>query len=103
MARFGCASAGTRERLPGMDSLHAARSSDLVRTTLQLLAFGALIVSTFYVVRPFLVAATWGTMIAVATWPLLLHAQGWLGGRRSLAVAVMTIALLLVLLVPFYF
>jgi predicted PurR-regulated permease PerM len=42
-------------------------------------------------------------MIAVATWPLLLHAQAWLGGRRSLAVAAMTIVLLLVLLVPFYF
>src|SRR5262249_52908707 len=31
------------------------------------------------------------------------HAEAWLGGRRSLAVAVMTIALLLILLVPFYF
>src|SRR5262249_27373398 len=69
----------------------------------QLLALGSLIVSSFWIVRPFLVASTWGTMIAVATWPLLLHAQAWLGGRRSLAVMVMTIALLLILLVPFYF
>ena len=42
-------------------------------------------------------------MIVVATWPLLLHAQAWLGGRRSLAVALMTIVLLLVLVVPLYF
>jgi len=76
---------------------------DLARTTLQLLALGALITSCFWVVRPFLVASTWGTMIAVATWPLLLRVQRWLGGRRSFAVAVMTIALLLILLVPFYF
>jgi predicted PurR-regulated permease PerM len=32
----------------------------------------------------------------------LLHAQAWLGGRRSLAVALMTTALLLILVVPLY-
>jgi len=79
------------------------RSTDLVRTSFQLLALGALILSSFWIVRPFLVAATWATMIAVATWPLLLRVQAGLGGRRSLAVAMMTIVLLLVLLVPFYF
>ncbi len=76
------------------------RSSDLARTTLQLLALGVLIGSSFWIVRPFLLALTWATMIAVATWPLLLRAQAWLGGRRSLAVASMTIALLLTLVVP---
>src|SRR5262249_34055520 len=78
-------------------------SLDLARTTLQLLALAALILSSFWIVRPFLVASTWAVMIAVATWPLLLGLQARLAGRRSLAVAVMTIALLLVLLVPFYF
>jgi hypothetical protein len=63
------------------------RSPDIARTTLQLIALGVLIASSFRIVRPFLVALTWATMIVVATWPLLLHAQGWLGGRRSLAVA----------------
>jgi predicted PurR-regulated permease PerM len=79
------------------------RPLDLARTTLQLLALGALIVSSFWIVRPFLVASAWAAMIAVATWPVLLRTQAWLGGRRSLAVAVMTFALLLILLVPFYF
>ena len=83
--------------------MQADQSRDLTRTTLQLLALGGLIASSFLIVRPFLVALTWGTTIAVATWPLLLGVQGSLGGRRSLAVAVMTIILLLVLLVPFYF
>ena len=85
------------------DSMQPNRPEDLARTIFQLLALGALIVSSFYIVRPFLVATTWGTAIAVATWPLLLRVQAHLGGRRSSAVAVMTIALLLVLLVPFYF
>lgn len=77
--------------------------ADLARTTFQLLALGGLIVASFWIVRPFLAAATWGVTIAVATWPLLLRAEAGFGGRRSLAVAAMTIVLLLVLLVPFYF
>jgi len=83
--------------------MEANRSQDLARTTFQLLALAALIGTSFWIVRPFLVALAWATMIAVATWPLLLHAQAWLGGRRSLAVALMTIVLLLVLVVPLYF
>lgn len=78
------------------------QSSDLARTTLQLLALGILIASSFWILRPFLVASTWATMIVVATWPVLLHVQTWLGGRRPLAVAAMTIILLLVLVVPLY-
>jgi len=83
--------------------MQADRSRDLPRTTFQLLALGALIASTFWILRPFLVALTWSTMIAVATWPLLLQAEAWLGGRRSLAVALLTITLLLILVVPLYF
>jgi predicted PurR-regulated permease PerM len=79
------------------------RSSDLVRTTFRLLALGALILTSFWIVRPFLMASAWATMIAIATWPLLLQVEGWLGGRRSLAVAVMTTALLVLLVMPFYF
>ena len=82
--------------------MQASRSPDIARTTLQLLALGVLIASCFWIVQPFLLALTWATMIAVATWPLLLHAQAWLGGRRSLATALMTIALLLILVLPLY-
>lgn len=79
-----------------------APSHDLARTTLQLLTIGALILSTVWIVRPFLVAATWATTIAIATWPVLRRTEATLGGRRSLAVAAMTVALLLVVLVPVY-
>jgi predicted PurR-regulated permease PerM len=78
------------------------RSPDIARTTLQLLALGVLIASSFWVLRPFLVASTWATTIAVSTWPLLLHAQAWMGGKRSLAVALLTTTLLLILIVPLY-
>src|SRR5262245_57647799 len=79
------------------------RPSDLVRTTLQLLFIGALIGSSFWILRPFLTALIWATTIAVATWPILLRLEGWLFGRRGLAVAAMTLALLLIVVVPLYF
>src|SRR5262245_65798969 len=83
--------------------MQADRSLDVARTTLQLLALGTLITASLWILRPFLVALTWATIIVVATWPLLLHAQAWLWGKRSLAVAAMTLTLLLILVVPLYF
>ena len=79
------------------------RSPDLARTTLQLLALGALIASSVWIVQPFLPALTWAIMIVVATWPVLLRLQAGLGGNRSLAVAAMATILLLILVVPLYF
>ena len=79
------------------------RSSDLARTTLQLVALGALIGASLWIMWPFLVALVWAATVAIATWPLLLRAQSWFGGRRRPAVALMTIVLLLILIVPLYF
>jgi predicted PurR-regulated permease PerM len=39
-------------------------------------------------------------MIAIATWPMLTRLQGWLWGSRAAATTVMTLALLLLLVVP---
>src|SRR5206468_10441520 len=60
-----------------------------------------LIATSFWILRPFLPAVIWATMIVVATWPLMLRVQATLWGRRWLAVTVMTITLLLVFVVPF--
>jgi predicted PurR-regulated permease PerM len=79
------------------------RSPDLARTTLQLLALAALIGTSLWIMRPFLVALIWAATVAIATWPLLLRAQSSFGGRRGLAVALMTAVLLLILVVPLYF
>jgi len=86
----------------GMGDAQRSHSRDLARTTFQLLALGALIATIFWILQPFLVPVTWAATIAVATWPLLLRAQAWLGGRRSLAVALMTTLLLMTLVVPLY-
>ncbi len=76
-------------------------SRDIARITLGVLFIGALIAASLWIMRPFLRALIWATMIAVATWPIMLRLEARLGGRRSLAVAIMTVALLLVFIVPF--
>jgi len=73
---------------------------DVTRTTLAILFISLLIFASFWVVRPFISAFIWATTIVVATWPLLLRLQQRLWGKRRLAVVVMSLALLLVLLVP---
>src|SRR2546428_910262 len=75
-------------------------SRDLARATLAVLFIAGMIVASVWVLRPFLPAAIWATMIVVATWPLMLRVQSTLWDRRGLAVAVMTVVLLLGLIVP---
>ena len=75
-------------------------SPDLPCAMLRVLFLGALIAATLWLLRPFLLPALWAVMIVVATWPLLLRAQAWCRGRRGLAATVMTVALLLVLVIP---
>ncbi|HET7095934.1 MAG TPA: AI-2E family transporter YdiK [Casimicrobiaceae bacterium] len=72
---------------------------DLTRTVLAVLLIFALIAASLWVLRPFLLALVWATMIVVATWPLMLKVQAALR-RRSLAVLVMTGAMLIIFIVP---
>ena len=73
---------------------------DLTRIVLAALCLIGLIGACFLILRPFLGATIWAAMIVVATWPLMLSVQTRLWNRRSLAVAVMTLGLLLVLVIP---
>jgi predicted PurR-regulated permease PerM len=73
---------------------------DLTRTVLAVLFIGCLMGVSFWVLRPFLGALVWATMIVVATWPLMLRVQKSLGNRRWLAVTVMSLIPLVLLIVP---
>jgi predicted PurR-regulated permease PerM len=75
-------------------------SQDFTRTILMLLFIGGLIGASFLVVQPFLAATVWAITLVIATWPLLTTVQASLGGRRWGAVVVMTVALLLIVLLP---
>lgn len=75
---------------------------DLARNTLAILCILGLIGLSLWVLRPFLAATVWAAMIVVATWPLFLSLEARLGGRRSPAIALMTLAMLVVLVLPLW-
>jgi predicted PurR-regulated permease PerM len=72
---------------------------DLTRTLFAILLIAILIGGSIWICRPFLLSTIWAAMIVVATWPLMLKLQGRLR-RRGPAVAVMTVAMLLIFVVP---
>ncbi|WP_423281792.1 AI-2E family transporter YdiK [Caldimonas sp. KR1-144] len=74
--------------------------SDLTKTTLNVLIIGALLAATLWILRPFVGAAIWAAMIVVATWPMLTWFQQRLRGSRALAVAAMTLLLILLFVLP---
>ncbi len=74
---------------------------DLTHTLFSVLVIGALLLGSVWTLKPFLPAILWGTMVVVATWPLLLRVQALLWNRRWLAVTVMTLLMLVVFVVPF--
>ncbi len=73
---------------------------DLARTTFAVLFIGLLLAVALWILRPFLGPGLWAAMVVVASWPLMLRVQRALGGRRGAAVAVMSLLLLLVFVVP---
>ena len=81
--------------------MHAAHR-DLTRTTLAIFCIVGLIALSLWVLRPFLAATVWATMIVVATWPLFISLENRLGKRRLPAVLLMTLAMLLLLVAPFW-
>ncbi|MFZ4857211.1 MAG: AI-2E family transporter YdiK [Desulfuromonadaceae bacterium] len=80
----------------------SSQPQDLARTMLALLFIGILITACFWILHPFMSALLWATMIVISSWPLMLKVQGLLWGRRSLAVAFMTLLLLMMLVVPLF-
>jgi predicted PurR-regulated permease PerM len=78
----------------------AAESRDLTRLVLGVLTTVLLIVTTLWILLPFLLAIIWAATIVVATWPLMLRVERLLGKRRGAAVAVMVVVMLLAFVLP---
>jgi predicted PurR-regulated permease PerM len=81
--------------------MRSEESSDITRIVLFVLVIGTLLAGSLWTLLPFLSGSIWATTIAVATWPALTRLERLTGGRRSLAVAIMTLLVLLVFIVPF--
>src|SRR5215203_924763 len=76
---------------------------ELPRFMLAILFMALAIIASLWILRPFLPALIWSTLVVVSTWPLMLAVQKRLWGKRGLAVIVMTTALLLIVIVPLAF
>jgi predicted PurR-regulated permease PerM len=75
-------------------------SWDVTRVLFAVVAIGGLTAASFWVLRPFLPSAIWAVMIVIATWPEMRAVQRRLWGRRSLAVAVMSLVMIASILGP---
>lgn len=73
---------------------------DLTRIVFGVLLIGALFAGVFWVLKPFLLALVWASMIVVASWPALRRLERALGGRRWLATTIIVTLMLLLLVVP---
>ncbi len=62
---------------------------------------GAIVVGCVFVMRPFISAILWAAILCFATWPLHEVFLRWFRGRRTLAAAMTTTVLSLVLIIPF--
>lgn len=73
---------------------------DVTHTTLSVLFIGVLIAASFWILRPFAISVIWAAVIVIATWPILERLEARIAKKRGLAVAIMTVAILLIVLVP---
>lgn len=85
---------------PNRSPEHEPTPIRTARNTLGVLCIGILILAIFWILRPFAGAAIWAVTIVVTTWSAMLRLQSLLWGRRSLAVAAMTLAWLVLLIAP---
>ncbi len=82
-----------------MSTLHR----DLTRTVLAVLFLGALVGASLWLLLPFVPATIWAMTLVIATWPMMRRVQAALWNSRGLAVTVMTAAVLLIFVAPFWF
>ncbi len=85
-----------------VDAAPAHHKPDPTRLMMLMFFIGGLTLCSVWVLRPFIPATIWAATIVVAIWPLLLRIQRLVGGSRGLAVALMTVLVLVLFVVPFW-
>src|ERR1044072_1106562 len=66
----------------------------------RLVVLGLLLYLSFILIRPFITIAIWAVVLAVALYPTYERIKWFLGGRRRLAAALLTLLGLLILIGP---
>jgi predicted PurR-regulated permease PerM len=73
---------------------------DWIELATRLSVLALLLYWTFVLVQPFLTIAAWSVVLCVALYPGYERLVGWLGGRRRLAAALLTLVCLVVVIGP---
>ena len=60
-----------------------------------------IIIGCFMILQPFLTAVLWAGILTFSTWPVYLRLTAFLRGRRTLAAAIMTVTIGILLVTPF--
>jgi len=76
---------------------------DLTRITLAILFIVLMIGTSLWILSPFLPAVVWAATLVIATWPIMRQVQQQLWNSRGLAVTFMTLVLLILFVIPFWF
>jgi predicted PurR-regulated permease PerM len=61
----------------------------------------ALLLGCLLVLRPFVSALLWAVVLCFSSWPVYRRLLGWVRNRRTLAASLMTLAMVLIILLPF--
>ncbi len=61
----------------------------------------ALLLGCLLVLRPFVSALLWAVVLCFSSWPVYRRLLGWVRNRRTLAAFLMTLAMVLIVLLPF--
>src|SRR5215475_811392 len=80
-----------------MSEKHSTAERNVGAAVLILLILGCLLV-----MRPFVSALLWALVLCCASWPLYMRLLRYVGQRRTLAAMFMCLAMVLLLLMPFF-
>lgn len=80
--------------------VNVRQPGDVAQILLSVLFLAIMIVACLWIVQPFILGFAWAGTVVIATWPVLLRLQKIMFGRRSLAVLVMTLLLVMVFIIP---
>ena len=85
-----------------MPDLFQNGPQDSTRSVLVALLACGVVISAIWILKPFLPATIWAITIAVTTWPMLLHLQGWVGNSRRAAVSLTILIAMVLFILPLW-
>ncbi len=75
-------------------------TKNVIEIAIKLSILATLVISTLFLVKPFLIPVIWGIILAVALEPFIRKFATILGGRRSLAATLFVLAVVAALIIP---